>query len=328
MGVQNEIIVRKIKNEDFDGLVSLYEDVWPNENYDKRAKANFVLNESRGINICAEYNNKIVGSRTSFFINAYYGDKPLNCVQIGDSCVSSECRGKGLFQRMNKQFLREFFPDGDLIYNISVLQSKISYEKLGWIYIKSLTSIFKIVNPIKTLFKIRFNIKKLTGTRIWDNSQTKINIKEALLNIREKQLRELNLIHINYDVTTFNWRQGTHSGIKCFENEYGCVIYKIGSIKKSNLVIADIGEIFLYEYDRKHFNKILKDFIKCVKPEILQTSICYKHPLYKYYKRSIFIDNPRHKFLYHGVRVNTDEMRNIALNADNWGICTLDIDTF
>lgn len=326
---ENEhITVRLVQDNDIDQLIDLYEEVWPDVNYDKKSKANFVLNESSGINYCAEYKGKIVGSRTSFYINAYYGDRKLKCVQIGDSCVSKSCRGRGLFQQMNRYFLQDFFPDGELIYNISVQQSKVSYEKLGWVYIKSLTSIFKITKPMRTLLKIRFDIRNLSGPRNWETQQGNIDIPEELLKVREDNLRARNLIHINYDSDTFKWRLKTMSGIKCFSNEIGCVVYKKGVIKHSNLSVVEIGDIFLYEYDKKSFKAIMSDFIKFAKPEIVQTSICYNHPLYNYYKKYHFIDNPRHKYLHHGVRVNSDEMRSICLNPDNWGICTLDIDTF
>ena len=324
----DSITVRLIKDNDIDGLIALYEEVWPDVDYDKKAKANFVLKESNGINYCAEYNNKIVGSRTSFYINAYIGSRKLRCIHIGDSCVTKECRGKGLFQNMNKHLLADFFIDGDLIYNISVAKSRISYEKLGWVYIKSLESIFKILNPIRTLLKIKFDIRKLSGSRIWDKKQTIISIPQNLIDERERIFREANLIHINYDLNTIAWRQKTYSGIKSFTTSSGLIIYKIGTIKNCGLTVVEIGEMFLSSYDKKCFKNALSEFVKNIKPDVIQTNVCHNHPLYKYYRRCNFINNPKHKYLHHGVRVNSDEMRELCLNPANWGISALDIDTF
>ena len=91
METKDEIIVRKVTEADFDALVALYEDVWWDIPYDKRAKATFVLKDSTGVNYCADWNGRIVGSRTSFYCNVYYGERKLNCVQFADSyrCRSS-----------------------------------------------------------------------------------------------------------------------------------------------------------------------------------------------------------------------------------------------
>lgn len=323
----NDVIIRKVTPSDFKGLVSLYDRVWPDVDYCKNDKANFVLNDSDGVCYCAEKDGKIVGSRTSFYVRLFWGNRLLNCLQLADSCIDLTCRGQGLFLKMNKAFLNDFFPQGDLIYNISVIASKNAYEKLGWKYIESLMVLRKFVNPIKTLFKMKFNIKKLGSPIIWEKENINISICSELLPIREQMISESCNLHINYDEKTMNWRLKSKNGIKIFKDEkLGSVIYKIGH--RGNIVEALIGEIFLFSYNKYNFKSLMKSFSKYVKADILSVWISEGHPLKKWYRDYHFLFNPQKKYLYHGVKVESDEMKRICYNPHNWAISSLDIDTF
>lgn len=324
-----EIIVRKVQPSDFEGLVHLYEDVWPDVDYNKRKKADFVINQSKGIDYCAERGVQIVGSRTSFFQNMYYGHQKLNCVQCGDSCVHPSCQGKGLFQRMNKAFLKGFFIEqpGELVFNISVAASRRSYEKLGWNYIESLMKLTRLAQPLQTLIKLKLDIRKFKTAIIWEQENDVKQIDPLLINAREELLANLNLLHINYDDKTFYWRMKSESGIKSFfALGVGYVLYKIGH--RGKLVEVEIGEIFLYEYTKKSFNTILKTFKKAFRPDILWVMVSEGHPLRQFYSSACFFANPKQKYLHHGVRVESDKMKKICYNPHNWAISSLDIDTF
>lgn len=327
----NNVIIRKVEKKDFEGLVSLYEEVWPDVSYDKRAKTNFILNESTGISYCAELNKKIVGSRTSCYYNTYYGIKHLKCIHIGDSCVSKECRGKGIFNKMNLAMLKDFFDysKGELIYNISVIASRKAYEKIGWQYIESLQNLRKIVRPFHVLKTIKWHIGMLTGVPDWESSEELPSISSELLSKREEYLlsQGRDLIHNKYTDVIFNWRMKSRSGIRKFEkSDLGAVLYKIGT--KNGLVTINIGEVFLQEYSYENFKRIINSITNTLKPDILLCAISLGHPLHKFYKAMGFWANPKQKFLNHGVRVESEEMKAIAYNPQNWAISTIDIDTF
>ncbi|MCF0220102.1 MAG: GNAT family N-acetyltransferase [Muribaculaceae bacterium] len=329
--MNEDISIRLVKSsEDFSALVQLYEEVWPNVDYDKRVKANFVLNESDGISYCAELGEKIVGSRTSFGVNFYYGNVPVKTVQVGDSCVHPVCRGKGLFLKMNQAFLKDYFSQeygGQLIYNISVLASRKAYEKLGWKYIESLAGLMKLARPFHILSKIGIDIRKLSGGINWDSHNDKISIDDALIDKREQTMRSLNVLHTFYDKGTIEWRGKTYSGIRQLDVEgIGSVIYKIGTLNKLKVIL--IGEVFLYEYNKKNYKKLEKTLCKAHKPDIIRVSLSCGHPLAPIYLKSGFMYNPKQKFLHHGVRVESDEMKKIAYNPMNWAISSIDIDTF
>ena len=86
-----------------------------------------------------------------------------------------------------------------------------------------------------------------------------------------------------------------------------------------------IGEVFLYEYDHIHMKALLKSFQKALKPDVIKTAISLGHPLYSEYAKCGF---RKLHFLHHGVRVETQEMKDICYKPENWAISMLDIDTF
>lgn len=52
--MENNIKIRSVVSADADQLIKLYEEVWSNVPYNKKAKTYFVLNESDGCNFCKE----------------------------------------------------------------------------------------------------------------------------------------------------------------------------------------------------------------------------------------------------------------------------------
>ena len=220
--MESKIYIRKITDDDFGGLVKLYSEVWNDVTYNKDEKANFILRESTGISYCAEKDGEIIGSRTSFFLNFFLGKRRLTCVQVGDSCTRKDCRGQGLFGKMNKAFLADYFsPEtgGELIWNISVEASKRVYEKLGWNYIQSLQTIIKFARPLHIISKVGLNIRALGGDVAWDLTTQTSAIDEMLLAARESAMTTSDLLHMNYDAKTFNWRMKSKNGIKCFKDD-------------------------------------------------------------------------------------------------------------
>ena len=172
-----------------------------------------------------------------------------------------------------------------------------------------------------------FDYRKLRAHIDWEQNNDILPIDSELLRIREERFLKTNLLHMRYDEETFNWRMRSESGIKSFtEPKLGYVLYKIGH--RGMIVEVELGEIFLYEYTENAFKKMLKAFNKCIKPDILWVMVSEGHPLRRFYSKSWFLTNPKQKYLHHGVRVETDEMKEICYNPMNWAISSLDIDTF
>lgn len=323
--------IRKVRRDDLNSLVELYEIVWPEVDYDKKAKAKFILEESEGVNFCAEDDGIIVGSRMSYFQNMHYGGKKMCCVEMCDSCVHPSYRGHGLFLKMNKMFLEEFFSSkigGELIFNISAYASSKAHKKLGWQYISSLMALRKIQRPWHLFSRIILCRDKLFRPLVLDKGHEDVTIDNELLKIREEwMLHQRPLLHIRYDDDTYKWRMKSNSGIKVLKNNLlGSLLYKLGH--RGVFVEVEIGEVFLYVYTKKNFRLLLKQLIKEVRPDLLTVLISEGHPLLKWYKDSFFIFNPKKKYLRHGVRVKSEEMKSICYNPKNWALSSLDIDTF
>jgi hypothetical protein len=108
--------------------------------------------------------------------------------------------------------------------------------------------------------------------------------------------------------------------------EIGAIIYKVGS--KEGLCVVEIGEMFLKRYNQACFDKAIKMLVNNLNPDMIIVMVSFGHPLLPFYKKRHFLSNPKQKYLYHGTRVETDEMRKIAETPDNWAVSSLDIDTF
>lgn len=329
--MENVFEIRKVSQSDITALAALYEQVWPNVSFDKLEKVNFVLKESTGVSYCAIKEGEIVGSRTSFFMPAYYGERKLNCVQFADSCVRKDCRRQGLFLKMNQAFLDGFFKEqpGELIYNISVDASRSAYEKLGWNYIKSLHGITKYPHFLRLLFKIGFDIRKLKGAPKFDSKTEVQPLPVSLFDVRDEFFSLTKTIHIKYSAEIFNWRIKSGNGIKVFlEDSLGAVVYKIGK-KPSGISYLSIGEVFLAEYKYNNFKKLIDILVNKLNVDSIGATITLGHPLLPFYnKYGLKVINRVSAYLNHGVRVETEEMKEICYNPNNWALSMLDIDTF
>ena len=326
--MENNIKIRSVVSADADQLIKLYEEVWSNVPYNKKAKTYFVLNESDGCNFCAEKDGEIVSSRLSYYMHFFFGHNQIKCIQLCDSCTRSDCRGKGIFGKLDKILLAKFFESDNngLIWNISADASRRVHEKYGWKYIKSLATMLMICRPFNIFSKVGLNFSKLLGVVEWDNSNDCKPLDYKHLIAREKLMQIKNLLHVNYDIKTITWRMKTYSGIKSYNSTEGTIYFKIGH--KDSLTFILIGEIFLSDYNFMLFKQLLKKFIKKYNPDIIKLAISNGHPLVSFYKRFGFFYNPRNKYLNHGVRVASDAMQEICYNPNNWAISMLDIDTF
>ena len=323
--------IRKVEKSDIEELSALYEQVWPDVSFDKLEKANFVIGESTGVSYCAVKDGEIVGSRTSFFMPAYYGNRKLNCVQFADSCIRKDCRRQGLFLKMNQAFLNGFFVNqpGELIYNISVDASRAAYEKLGWNYIHSLHGIRRYTNLFKLLFKIRFDPRKLKGAPIFDKKTELTSLPKHLFDAREEFMLQSDLIHIRYTEETFNWRIKSGNGIKIktYDN-LGAIVYKYGH-KPYGVSYILIGEIFLSKYSYDNFKRLMTSFVCEIKPDIISATLTLGHPLLPYYHKYGLTGSLKNSsFLNQGVRVESQEMKRICYEPKNWALSFFDIDTF
>lgn len=329
--MDNKFSIRKVGEQDVAGLAILYEQVWPEVSFDKTQKANFVLKESEGVSYCAVKDGEFVGSRTSFYMPLYFGERKIKCVQFADSCIRKDYRRQGLFLKMNQAFLKGFFGEneGELVYNISVDASRAAYEKLGWNYIKSLHGCRKYMRPFRTLFKIKFDPRKLRGALLFDGISDTTVLDPQLLIAREEFFQKKDLLHVKYTEESFAWRMKSGNSIRVYQSpSLGAIVYKLAH-KPSGVSFISIGEVFLYEYNYDNFKKIIQAIDCDFKPDIISATITLGHPLLPFYhKFGIKGTNKKSSFLNQGVRVESEEMKSICYKPENWALSMLDIDIF
>ncbi len=325
----DKVDIRMITKDDVPQLAELYNRVWPASIEHHLQKAAWAVNTTEYTGVCAQVNSELVGSRSCFHTNTYIGDKKIECVQVGDSCVDERLRGQGLFTKMNKLFLENYYKlGGELIYNFSVDASRKAYEKLGWKYIESMQHLFFINNPFRFLMNIIKGNKIVEGSvatkSVLPNIKT---IPDELLEVREKMCMEMGTIHSRYDKHTLEWRISVNSGIRLLYLEgVGACLYKHGFEKGLRWCV--IGEIFLWQYNNKNFKLIFKKLKKECPCDVINVSITLSHPLYRFYRKHLFLTNPLRKFLNHGVKLKDDVNGKEYLNPRNWALSTIDIDTF
>lgn len=326
---EKKVQIRRVTYSDAEDLVKLHDAVWPNGDYDKKEKMRFMLKESFGIGYCAEVNDEVVGSHLSFFQNFYWGENKLKVVETGDTCVNPSCQGLGIFQKIYNAFRRDFFDleKGEMIWGISSPAAVRSFTKAGKQFIDTTMILRSFCQPIRTLLKMRFNIKDLTSSIDWEKNQHVEKIEPELLKLREEFINQKQRLHVNYDVETFLWRIKSNSGIKSFFiPNVGYILYKIGYRKK--IVEIEIGEVFLYQYNLQTLRKLLKGLRKETNCDIMWVIVSEGHPLRPLYSKLHFLTNPKKKYLPHCVLVEKKELKKICYTPGNWAISSIDIDTF
>ena len=323
------MVIRQITIEDVPKLAELYNRVWPGYIDHHLKKAEWSVRNAEYPGVCAEEDDIIVGSRSVIHTNTYLGDNKLECVQLGDSCVDKRYRGQGLFLKMNKVFLENYFKSGgELIYNFSVEASKRVHLKNGWTYIRSMTNMIFVNHPVRFAISLLEGVNTLGGASVENEGLADISVlSEDLLNERERVLSSRGLIHTLYDRKTLEVRLGSQSGIKILcVPEVGACLYKNG--EQQGLHWCTIGEIFLKEYSYKSFNKIIKSLKKEIPTDVITVNVTISHPLYNYYRRNLFLPHPRRKYLNHGVKIKDGMDEKIYYSPETWALSTLDIDTF
>lgn len=328
--MDKNIIIRKIRLSDQYQLADLYDRVWPEERGHHLEKTKWAISSSEHTGVCAVDGDRIIGSRSCFHTNVKYGGETVDCVQFGDSCVDSDYRGQGLFLKMNQAFLADFYRTGDeLIYNVSVDASRRAYEKLGWVYLDSLSKLIKIVRPLSFIRKTKGDIRLLSGNPSFDPAEAPdlSVIPEDLLKVRQSLMIEAGLLFNDYDRKTLDWRMGSGSDIRLFHYPgVGSCCYKVGT--KNGLRCCIVGEVFLYDYSFRNLKKVLRILMKGADFDLMETVVSHAHPMYRWFRRMGFLVNPAKVYLNFGVKARSDRMKEISLNPENWALCNMDIDTF
>lgn len=328
MKIQN----KAFKEVNVHDISKLFHTVWDNQDYDEIvSKTNWAFFNGNSKVVLFEDNDHLVAARGSFQWPLSYNNIFFKTYQFHGTCVHPNYRRKGIFTSINKQFLEEAQNDKfDLIFNVSVDNSRAGYEKLGWIYLKGFRRMTYVNTPTnfikKNIFKRELKEKLDVDEKISKNFLT--NRKEIIpgefLLARKEHFKDT--IHTDYSSEFLEWRLNDPlSNYKIHYTDKCIIIYKLKFNKGLRELI--IGDFFMLEKKYNIFKNCLKSLIKIEKPNMTYTYIFNKHPYFRYYERFFFLPNPLNYNLNFGCRTLNEETKQI-IKFKKWGIGFLDIDTF
>src|SRR5690606_985964 len=197
--------------------------------------------------------------------------RDIKAIQFHGTCVHPAYRRQGIFSSINKDFLKEAEAENiDVIFNVSVDNSRAGYEKLGWKYCKGFRRLTYFNNPLSQLLNLDVNSsrKKADFTE---------HIKEAFISARNAEFQ--NKIFCKYDNVFLDWRlSNKYEDYQILQTDDAALIYKkvINNGKKEII----IGECFLMEYKFKAFSHIINELLKIEGPSMVYTYIATGHPCY------------------------------------------------
>lgn len=300
-------------------LTKLFSIVWDTQNPDRiKAKTMWAFGNTFSKVLVYEDSGMLIAARGGIHWPLTFPTRDIKAIQFHGTCVHPAYRRQGIFSSINKDFLKEAEAENiDVIFNVSVDNSRAGYEKLGWKYCKGFRRLTYFNNPLSQLLNLDVNSsrKKADFTE---------HIKEAFISARNAEFQ--NKIFCKYDNVFLDWRlSNKYEDYQILQTDDAALIYKkvINNGKKEII----IGECFLMEYKFKAFSHIINELLKIEGPSMVYTYIATGHPCYSYYLKKFFFPNPKRLNLNFGVKVINTQLQSEIENT-KWGISFLDIDTF
>lgn len=326
-----EVVSKEFKDVKPEEIAHLFDLVWSGQKFSSIvSKTKWAFYNDHSKVVLFEAGSKLVAARGSFEWPLALKKNNIKTYQFHGTCVHPDFRRKGIFTSINKKFIAEAIKENyDLIFNVSVDNSRAGYEKLGWKYLKGFHRMTYVNNPIK-FFSRKLKAKK---SEINENfiieSATEIptiekTIPPEFLEARKIQFK--NTITTNYSNDFLKWRLNNPcENYKIHSTEKCTIIYKININKGIKELI--IGDFFILEKEYKLFSRNLRQIIKKEKPDITYTYIFKTHPYFNYYIRYLFLPNPFNFNLNFGTKTLNEKTEDF-IKDKKWALGFLDIDTF
>ncbi|MCB1179588.1 MAG: GNAT family N-acetyltransferase [Leptospiraceae bacterium] len=261
--------------------------------------------------------NQLIALRPAIGWNLSMNRKRLCLYQLTGTIVHEDFRRQGLFSKTNKYFIANAHESMGFIFNISVKNSRLGYEKLGWKYLNGFHRLTKV---LPTNYFKKSNDKSESIFKISDQKLI------TYLSNRESQFE--GLIHTEYNIDFYKWRlTNKKNEYLIFEiDNIGLVVYKLNVFKEKKELV--IGEIFLKNNSYYDFRLLIKALLKKEKPVLSTVYIFENHPYYNYYLCLMFIPNYFNYNLNFGVKELKEDISEKIFDNKLWALSSLDLDTF
>lgn len=318
--------IRSYQIQEIQEIVNLFVLVWDQEMNKVSAKTYWAFSNlsSSKVLLMRGDKNQLLSVRGGIEWPLKIDNEYIKTYQLHGTCVHPDFRRRGIFSKINKKFVHEATNENyQLIFNVSVKNSRLGYEKLGWKYLKGFRRLTKVNKPIK-LFKseiLKLNVNQ--SIKVLDNFK-RISIPEEFFKARENHF--VNLIHTAYTPEFFSWRLGNmEERYQSYSTRTCIIIYKIKIINKKKELI--VGDVFMLVKKYSMFKDALTKLTKIENQDLTYTYIFNTHPYYNYFLRMFFLPNPINYNLNFGTKTLGEANENL-LNNKKWGLSYLDIDTF
>lgn len=228
---------------------------------------------------------------------------------------------------MNRRSLALFEEEGgDLIYNVSVDESRSGYERLGWVYRPGLRRLIKPVRRLRFIRALMGGRKRIGGRPVVEPATEPIPYLDTLGSCLQGR-RELlaDSLAVDYTEASTTWRFSKRgSGHRIHVSSAGAVVYRFG--RRGPLREAYIGDVWPRSADPSLMRDVLTELIDIERPDMITFVITREHPLYGACRRFGFLPDPGGD-LNLGTKAVSGRGERL-LDSQPLAITALDIDTF
>lgn len=144
------------------------------------------------IRIVATDAEKVIGFQSFFYWPMSFEERTIKAYQSGNSLVSSEYRGQGIFHKLlNYVYENQVRFNYDILIGFPVEASFKSFIRNGWDHIFDLSWIYTVINPIGFLFPIKIkNVKPKIGAPLLFKKKIQVSNDSAFMAWRREYQNE------------------------------------------------------------------------------------------------------------------------------------------
>lgn len=307
-------------------IINLFTLVWGQDIKKVSAKTHWAFSNisTSKVLILRDDKNLLVSVRGGMKWPLKIGTELIKTYQLHGTCVHPRFRRQGLFSQINNVFVNELIVENkQLIFNVSVKNSRIGYEKLGWKYIKGFRRLTKVNSPL-ILIKAKVLKSKVKQPKPSIIKVKKIFIPKDFFKAREKHF--INVIHTVYTPEFLSWRlSNIEEGYQSYLTKNCIIIYKIKT--SNNIKELIVGDVFLLVHKYTVFKEAFTKLNKSENQDLTYTYIFNTHPYFSYFLKMFFFPNPLNYNLNFGTKTLGESNKDL-LDNKKWGLSFLDIDTF
>lgn len=201
-------------------------------------------------------NGRICAMNAFDQVTVLAGQQEIKAIQSSDSAVDAECRGQGLFYKIQTETLQEYAKEGGaLAFGIPNEKSFPIFMKMGWMDIGTLAGYRKMVNLFGCMKSLLGRTEKpqfCEKTEYSHKGYTVIVGKNRDI-INERDIQTINediVVGVKRSLAYYKWKVFEHTDI-----EYGIVkvikedvlqaLFIVTRKKGSHFVFADVSEWYI-----------------------------------------------------------------------------------